>query len=166
MPPVFTDADLRFETVAPRRIALRLHRGAPAALPHSLRDFIAWRRAHRLPPSRCATFNLLYDDPEAVAPRDWRFGLACACDADVAPNAQGVEAAVLAGGRHVILPYRGGDDALVAAIDFLYGDWLPRSGEEPADAPLFVQRLEWAPEVPERLALSELWLPLRADTAG
>lgn len=154
------DKDVRIETVPARRIALLVHRGDPARLGERLRAFIGWRRAHALPPSRSATFNLLYDDPASVAAADWRFGLACECDSDIAPNAEGIEAAKLAGGRHAVLPVRGGDAALEAAIEHLYGEWLPRSGELASDAPLFLRRLTFYPDVPEREALSELWLPL------
>jgi AraC family transcriptional regulator len=49
-------------------IALMLHRGSPALLGISIRRFIEFRKQQRLPPSRSATFNLLYDDPRMTAP--------------------------------------------------------------------------------------------------
>jgi AraC family transcriptional regulator len=150
---------VRIVTAPTRHIALLMHRGAPALLGESLRRFIAWRRAHALPPSRSATFNLIFEDPLDVAPDDWRFGLACECPADVEPGA-GLAAAELEGGRYAVLRVSGGDAELTAALDLLYGDWLPLSGETPREHPLWLERLSFYPDVPETQALSEIWLPL------
>lgn len=157
--PAWRGEDVRIVEAPRRRIALLMHRGAPAMLGDSLRRFIAWRRAHGLPPSRSATFNLLYDDPDDVAADEWRFGLACECHEPFAP-ADGMTMAELEGGRCAVLRHVGGDATLAAGIDFLYRDWLPRSGETPRDHPLWLQRLSFFPDVPEAQAVSEIWLPL------
>lgn len=158
--PASRGEEVRIVEAPPRRIALLMHRGAPATLGDSLRRFIAWRRAHGLPPSRSATFNLLFEDPaDAAAPDEWRFGLACECDEPVA-LVEGMTMTELEGGRCAVLRHVGGDATLSASIDLLYRDWLPRSGETPRDHPLYLQRLNFFPDVPEAQAVSEIWLPL------
>ena len=57
--------------------------------------------------------------------------------------------------RHV-----GSDDHLHAAIAYLYAQWLPRSGEEPRDFPLFVRRVRFYPDVSEHEAVVDIFLPL------
>jgi AraC family transcriptional regulator len=42
-----------------------------------------------------------------------------------------------------------------------YRKWLPASGEEARDFPLYCQRLAFFPEVPENEAIAELFLPLK-----
>ncbi len=43
----------------------------------------------------------------------------------------------------------------------LYCDWLPASGEEARDFPIYCQRLSFFPEVPEHETAAELFLPLK-----
>ncbi len=143
-------------------VALLVHRGPLQDLAPSLQRFIAWRRERQLPPSRAATFNVLYDDPASVAPADCRFGLAVAWDAPVPPNAQGLVASHLEGGLHAVLRHEGPDASLDQAIRWLYGVWLPQSGHELRDAPPFLQRLRFFPDVPAHEALVEIHLPLQA----
>lgn len=143
------------------RIGLLLHRGDPLELPHSLSRFIAWRRSVGLPPARSATYNLLYDDPEQVAPADYRFGLAAAVPTAVEPNPFGVVEALIEGGRWARLRHVGSDDALGARLRWLLQQWLPQSGERLREAPILLQRLRFFPDVPAPQAQTDILLPLR-----
>lgn len=141
-------------------VALLEHVGPQAGLVQTVRRFIAWRRETDLPPSRYATFNILYDDPKSVLPRDYRFGFCCAVSGPVADNVHGVRSDVIPGGRCAVLPHTGSLDFAENAIRYLYRDWLPQSGESLREFPLFVKRLTFFPDVPEHEALSEIYLPL------
>ena len=55
----------------------------------------------------------------------------------------------------------GNTDNLEPAAFYLYRDWLPASGEEARDFPIYCQRLSFFPEVPEHEAVAELFLPLK-----
>ena len=147
-------------------VALLEHRGDPALLGDSLRAFIAWRRENRLPPSAAATYNLLYADPDDCAAADYRFDLCAAFDGDIAANRQGVRAALIPAGRCARLRHIGSDDALAGIARWLYAEWLPASGEQPRDFPLFLQRVRFSPEVAETDAVSDLFLPLLSRAAG
>jgi AraC family transcriptional regulator len=59
-----------------------------------------------------------------------------------------------------VLRVVGNSDDLEPAALYLYRDWLPASGEEARDFPLYCQRLLFFPEVPEHEAVAELFLPL------
>jgi AraC family transcriptional regulator len=50
---------------------------------------------------------------------------------------------------------------LEPAALYLYRDWLPASGEEARDFPIYCQRPSFFPEVPEPDAVAELFLPLK-----
>lgn len=147
-------------------IALLEHRGHPARLGDSLRDFIAWRRQQQLPPSVSATYNLLYTDPDDCAPDAFRIGLCAATDRAIAANPQGVRAALIPAGRCARLRHLGSDAELGAKARWLYTEWLPASGEQPRDFPLFLQRLRFYPDVAEADAVSELFLPLQDRAAN
>lgn len=153
--------DVSIELRPSVRIALLIHRGDPARLPASIATFIAWRRANGLPPHRSATYNLLYDDPAQVEPRDYRFGLAAAIANAVADNDAGIVEDVIAGGRCAVLRHVGSDDTLGQAAAWLYGQWLPASGETLRDVPLHLQRIRFFPDVPAMQAVTDILLPLR-----
>lgn len=153
-----TDVEIvRFETT---RVAVLEHRGDPKLLLDSVRKFIAWRKQNRLPPKLSATFNLIYDDPAATPPQQFRFDLCAAISRPVEPNDAGVVERVIPGGRCARLRYVGSDDGMGEALTFLYAQWLPLSGEEARDFPLFLQRVRFAPEVPENESEIDFYLPL------
>lgn len=54
----------------------------------------------------------------------------------------------------------GSSDDLRPAAQFLYHDWLPGSGDEPRDYPLYARRVKFFPDVPEHEAITDLYLPL------
>jgi len=50
---------------------------------------------------------------------------------------------------------------LEPAALYLYRNWLPPSGEEARDFPIYCQRLSLFPEVPEHETAADLFLPLK-----
>ncbi|MBY0548573.1 MAG: AraC family transcriptional regulator [Candidatus Obscuribacterales bacterium] len=142
------------------RVAVLEHRGAPVLLGDSIRTFIAWRKSMGLSPSKCATFNIMYDDPFNTEPEDFRFDLAVATDRIIAPNELGVISKVIPGGRCAVLRHIGSDDSFGRSVTCLYGEWLPQSGEEVRDFPLYCQRVAFFPDVPENEAITDIFLPI------
>ena len=137
------------------------HRGTFQRLGETVRSFIDFRKAHRLPPGTSATFNVVYNDPDETPPDEFRFGLCAAIDKAVPPNDAGVVEFVIPAGRCALLRHRGSDDQLGRSIRHLYAQWLPASGEEPRDFPLFMQRVTFFPDVPDADAITDIYLPLR-----
>lgn len=134
-------------------VAVLEHLGDPARIWESVRAFIGWRRRAGLPPSVAATFNIFHGEE--------RIDLCAATDRPITPNPEGVGAGLIPGGRCAMLRHVGPAEDLRWAGRFLYAEWLPGSGEEPRDFPLFVQRVRFHPEVPEHEAVTDVFLPLR-----
>lgn len=143
------------------RVATLEHRGSPLRLGETIRRFIDWRKANRLPPARSATFNLLYNDPDETPPEEFRFGICAATDQPVEANEAGVLPMTIPAGRCALLRHLGSDDHLGRSIRHLYSSWLPSSGEELRDFPLFMQRVKFFPDVPDSESVTDLYLPLR-----
>jgi AraC family transcriptional regulator len=161
MKPEYRAEDVKITTCEDTRVAALEHRGDPNLLGDSIRRFIGWRRENRLPPKLSATFNVLYCDPEQTPPEHFRLDICAATPRGVAANELGIVDKVIPGGRCAVLRHIGSDDTLAAAINFLYASWLPASGEELRDFPLYLQRITFFPDVPEHEAVSDLFLPLR-----
>ena len=63
-------------------------------------------------------------------------------------------------GRCALLRHTGSDDQLGNSIRHLYATWLPVSGEETREFPLFMQRMKFFPDVPDSEAVTYIYLPL------
>jgi AraC family transcriptional regulator len=164
MQPAHRAEDVKIVDFAATRVAVLEHRGDPRLIGETIRRFIAWRKQNHLPPHLSATFNLLYNDPAETPPERFRLDLCAALDRSgrsVGDDPGGVVERTIPGGRCAVLRHVGSDDTLGATLHFLYANWLPASGEELRDFPLFLQRVRFFPDVPEHEAVTDVFLPLR-----
>lgn len=143
------------------RVAVLEHRGAPNLLMNSIREFVTWRRRTGLSPRTSATFNIIYDDIKQTPADAYRFDLCAAIHGPIEDDGTGIVEKTIPGRRCAVLRHTGTDDLLDASVRYLYTTWLPASGEEPGDFPLFLQRVRFFPEVPEHEAIVDIYLPLR-----
>ncbi|MBQ1479697.1 GyrI-like domain-containing protein [Sphingomonas paucimobilis] len=100
-------------------------------------------------------------DPRTTPPANFRLDLCVKTTQAVAPNDDDVVAGLIPGGRCAVLRVTGRSDDLEPAALFLYRDGLPESGEELRDFPLYAQRVSFFPDVAEKDAVTDLFLPLR-----
>lgn len=161
MKPQTQTEHIRIVRFPETRIAVLEHRGDPQRIGDTVRQFIAWRKQNHLHPRISATYNLLYDDPAAVATENFRMDICAATDKDIAANEQGVIAKIIPAGRCAVLRHIGSNDTLPATVHQLYAEWLPQSGEELRDFPLFFQRVSFFPDVAEHEAVTDVFLPLK-----
>jgi AraC family transcriptional regulator len=135
--------------------------GDPAQLADAIRRFIEWRKQNKLPPRVSATFNIVHASDGDASPEHHGYDLCAATNRAVAENAFGVVDKVIPGGRCAVLRHVGSDDTLGESVKYLYATWLPASGEELRDFPLYFQRVRFFPDVPEHEAVTDVFLPLR-----
>lgn len=157
----FKVADVQLVETPDIPIAYMTHRRDPSSLGGTIRRFIEWRKRTGLHPAINATFTIFHNDADTIRATEYRVDLAVATDRRFDGNDQGIEHGVLPGGRCAMLRVVGGSDDLRPAARFLYGQWLPSSGEEARDAPLYCQRVRFFPDVPEHETITDLFLPLR-----
>ncbi|OIR00834.1 right origin-binding protein [mine drainage metagenome] len=154
--------DVTLVTTAPVLVAVLEHRGPPALVNDSALRFIAWRKASGLSPvAASATYGIAYDDPETVPPDQFRFDLCGSIAAPVPANAHGVITKTIPGGRCAVLRHRGPHESLPHSIYPLFRDWLPASGEELRDFPLYFHYLNLKFDTPEQDLLTDIYLPLK-----
>jgi AraC family transcriptional regulator len=161
MQKTFSRDDVTIRDVPPTRVAILEHRGDPATLGASIQRFIAWRKAANLPPRTHPTFNVWRSERRPASPETYSVDLCVGTDGPIAPNGEQVRAGEIPGGRCAVLRVVGHTDNLEPAALYLYRDWLPASGEEARDFPIYCQRLSFFPEVPEHETVAELFLPLK-----
>ena len=161
MTQTFSGSQVSIVNFATTRVAVMTHRGNPALIGDTVRRFIAWRKAEGLSPKHSATFNVFHDDPVDSSLDDYRLDLCAATDRAIPTNNEGVMAGEIPGGSCAVLRVIGSSDDLGPAARFLYGIWLPESGRELRDFPIFAQRVRFFPDVPEHESITDLYLPLK-----
>ncbi|GAA0526025.1 AraC family transcriptional regulator [Pigmentiphaga daeguensis] len=82
------------------------------------------------------SFGIYYDDPEQVATQDLRSEAGLEAPPGVALDAP-LHRVELPAGRCAVLEHTGPYSELESAYAWLFGGWLPASGEQPADFPVF-----------------------------
>ncbi|MEJ2592020.1 MAG: AraC family transcriptional regulator [Candidatus Thiodiazotropha sp.] len=143
-------------------VAVLEHRGSPALVNDSARQFIAWRKATGLSPvASSRTFGIAYDDPETTEAAQFRFDICGSVQQPVPENPQGVINKLIPGGRCAVVRHLGSHDHIGESAWYLYREWLPQSGEELRDFPLFFHYVNLIPETPEHELVTDIHLPLK-----
>ncbi|TLG78634.1 AraC family transcriptional regulator [Methylocystis sp. B8] len=156
------DMDVKIIDVEPILVAALEHRGAPALLNDSVQRFIAWRKSSGLSPvSQCETYGVPYNDPNTTPPEEFRFDICGSVTEPVAGNEQGVVTKTIPGGRCAMTVHAGSRDRIDESVYALYRHWLPESGEELRDFPVYFHYLNLDHDTPEHRHLTEIYLPLK-----
>lgn len=160
---IFTPDDVTIRDVAPIPVAVMEHRGDRAMLGTTIERFKAWCKAASLPPETGrASFMVFRSERCPANPADYSMDLCVGTDRPIEANDEGMKAGVIPGGRCAVLRYPGNSNNLEPAALYLYRDWLPDSGEEARDFPIYCQRrLSAIPEMPAHEVVVELFLPLK-----
>ncbi|MBS1158112.1 MAG: gyrase inhibitor [Proteobacteria bacterium] len=144
------------------RIAVMAHRGPSERVNDSVAQFVAWRKESGLSPIVSSrTFGIAYDNPDTTEPAEFRFDICGEVSEAVPPNPQGVVTKNIPGGRCARVRHHGSHVRIGESIYPLYRDWLPESGEELRDFPLYFHYLNLLPETPENELVTDIYLPLK-----
>lgn len=142
------------------KIAVVEHRGSPALEHQSVLKLISWRKENNLPPSEAhKSYGIHYNDFRHIAPQAYRVDLAVSVEDDVGDNDYGVinktiPALRCAKARHI------GSRSNVTTAYFLMEKWLPESGAELADFPIFFHYVNVGPGIKEDEMITDVYLPI------
>ncbi|MBR0567614.1 AraC family transcriptional regulator [Azoarcus sp. L1K30] len=150
---------VHFETT---RVAALEHRGPAERVNDSVARFIAWRKESGLSPKLLSrSFGIAYDNPDTTDPDQFRFDICGEERAGLPPNPQGVVSKTIPGGRCARVRHLGTHARIGESIYPLYRDWLPDSGEELRDFPLYFHYINLLPDTPENELITDIYLPLK-----
>lgn len=154
--------EVKIVDFAETKVAALEHRQAPELVNDSAKIFIEWRKASKLSPvATSKTFGIAYDDPETTEPAKFRFDICGSVTAEVPANPQGIVNKLIPGGRCAVVRHLGAHERIRESVYYLYREWLPKSGEELRDFPLFFHYLNLMPETPEYELVTDVYLPLK-----
>jgi AraC family transcriptional regulator len=140
--------DVTIRDVPPTPVAIMEHRGDRATLGATIERFIAWRKAAGLSPETSPTFNIFRSErtPRTRPTTAWT---SASGPTGRSPDDEQMKAGVIPGGRCAVLRVVHNTHNLEPAALYLYRDWLPASGEEARDFPIYCQRhFSFLPDAP------------------
>jgi AraC family transcriptional regulator len=162
MKMTYEPADVTIRDMPPIPVAILEHRGDRASLPTTIERFIAWRKAAGLSPETSPTFNIFRSERTPENPADYAMDICVGTDRPIAADDGGMKAGMIPGGRCAVLRVVHNTHNLEPAALYLYRDWLPASGEEVRDFPVYCRRhISVFPQAPVHDVVVELFLPLK-----
>ena len=144
---------VRVETRRGYRLAVSEHRGSYMDIGR------AFSRVRDRVGSGSLMVAIYEDDPDAVPPADLRSAAGTVVDPGTKIPHDLTERMVPAG-RYAIMRYIGPYSSMHDAYRWLYGRWLPSSGEEPRDHPIVEEYLTDPATTPPVHAVTDILLPL------
>lgn len=100
------------------------------------------------------------DDPTSVPESELRSQAAVVVNEPATVDAP-LFSTRIQGGDYAVLKYKGPYGDMRAAYDWLFGQWLPSSGREAADAPIFEEYLNSPRDTPPTELRTDIYLPLK-----
>lgn len=159
---IFDNDDVTIRDVPATPVAILEHRGDRATLGDTIQRFRAWRKAAGLSPETSPTIMVFRSEREPAVPADYSMDLCAVTEQPIETNEVQIKAGVIPSGRCAVLRYPGQTNNLEPAALYLYREWLPVSGEETRDFPIYCQRrLSLIPEAAVHEVVTELFLPLK-----
>jgi AraC family transcriptional regulator len=158
--------DVKIIDVEPMQVAVLEHHGEPMRVSNSVATFIEWRKASGLSDyTTQATYGVPYNDPLITPGEEFRFDicgvLSPQAQGNVPTNPQGVISKTLPGGRCAVVRHVGSYDRISETVYNLYRQWLPQSGEELRDFPVYFRYLQLDQALPEHAQQTDILLPLK-----
>lgn len=117
-------------------------------------------RGYPFRPGTGNTYGVHYTDPATTPPEDYQLDICVSVAEPIAPNPQGVITKTMPAGRCARVRHIGSRHYIHAA-DWIYREWLPKSGEELRDYPIFFHYVNVGPDVKEHEMITDVYLPLK-----
>lgn len=153
---------VRIVDFADTRVAALEHCGPAELVNESVRRFIDWRmQSGQSPVASSRSFGIPFNNPDTTAPQEFRFAICGEIHEAVAANEVGIGEMQIAGGRYAVVRHVGSPDHIGESIYPIYRDWLPGSGEELRDQPMFFEYLSIYPQTPLEQWLTDIYVPLQ-----
>lgn len=144
----------------PRRIVAKPHVGPYPEIGAAFQKLAAVFTARNLWDQAQGMLAICYDDPDTVAPENLRSHAGAIVRPDFEVP-EGLAAVDVPDGKMAVMHYKGPYAGLKAAYDYLYSDWLRKSGEELRDAPSFEVYLNDPMDTAPDDLLTDIYVPLK-----
>jgi len=100
-------------------------------------------------------------DPNKTPADEFRFDICGSVTESVPSNPQGIVTKTIPGGRCAVVTHTGSRERISESVYDLYRQWLPKSGEELRDFPVYFHYLNLDHDTSEHEHLTDIYLPLK-----
>ncbi len=153
--------DVVIRTLAPAELAVIPHKGSYMEIGRAFETMFGTLGARNLLRPGLCMKGLFYSDPTSVPEAELQSAAGIVIPDAAFPVEAPLERRNLRGGEYAVLRHKGPYSDMRAAYDWLYGEWLVRSGREAANAPVFEEYLNNPREVAPSELLTDICLPLK-----
>ncbi|GGB27720.1 AraC family transcriptional regulator [Allosediminivita pacifica] len=151
--------DVRIEERPSLRLAALGHTGPYIKAGRTFEQVSAIFTARDLWPQARGMVGVYYDDPGSKPEGELRADAGIVVEPGF-PIPDGLHEVLLDRGPCAVLRFKGPYSELHTAYDYLYGEWLPQSGREPAERPPYEVYLNTPRDVAPQDLLTEICAPL------
>lgn len=155
-----TTPEVTIRETAPIRVAALAHSGDYQRIGGTFDRLVAMAAGQGLLGPGTRSFGIYYDDPTATPETALRSEACITVSPDWSPAGE-LQLREIRGGRYAVALHMGPYAELDRAYTWLFGTWLPASGEEADDVPCVEEYLNDPRSVPPAELKTEVWLPLR-----
>jgi len=142
-------------------IAAIEHHGPESQTYNTAMKFVEWRKENGVMFDQGETYGIHYTDPKNTFPEDYRQDICVSVNKPIKGNPQGVITKIIPGGRCAVIRHMGSRDWMVAEVEYLIHEWLPQSGEQLRDFPIYFHYVNVGPHVREPDMITDIYLPIR-----
>jgi AraC family transcriptional regulator len=156
--------DVRLDTLPARHLLAIAHYGDYMGIGAAFGRLYEVAIAHGLLSPETVSLGIYYSDTESVPADQLRSHACLTVPPTFTTPPDGCELLDLPGGEFALGIHRGPYRDLHASYRWLFGQWLPASGREPADQPVHEIYVNSPRDVPEMDLITHICLPLMPVT--
>jgi len=157
--------DVEVKDLPAFKLAAVEHHGDYMGIGQAFEAVMTWAGKKGLLNGEIATTGIYYHDPKGTPVEDLRSDAGVRIQDsfpdDQTDGGKPVRTLDVPGGRHAVLLFKGPYAELEKPYTWLFGTWLPESGEEAADHPAYENYLNDTRVTPPNELLTEICLPLK-----
>lgn len=155
--------DVRIDRFQPIKVMGLKHQGSYMDIGQSFEKVFGWLGMKGLLDESMRCIGIYYDDPSSMPEAELRSmasaGFAKLGDTEVDTP---FEIVTIEAEECAVLRFKGPYANMHSAYQWLYGQWLPQSGREASDQPVFEEYLNNPREVAPNDLITDIYLPLKA----
>ncbi len=155
-----TMLEVKIENVAEKSIAFIRHVGPYNQINRVFGKLCACAGSKGLIRPTSEWLGIFHDDPDTTPPDKLRSDAAITVGEGVEAEGE-LQVGKLAGGKYAVAIHKGPYSKLIDSYRWLYGQWLPTSGQEPGNVPCFEKYLNDPQSTAEEELLTEIYIPLK-----
>ena len=153
-------ADVEIVEFPETEVAALEHKGSPSTIYDTVSKFIEWRKENGIAPDAGKSYGIHYTDDRECRPENNRIDICVSIENAIAENSYGVVTKTIPAGRCAKARHLGSREHIDTAL-YLYEEWLPASGEELRDFPIYFHYVNVGPDVKEHAMITDVYLPIK-----